>query len=62
MVKAVVTSIDARKLQCLKLDHLQDEGALPNGEPMPQDLAIQHSHNEVNPYGDEGIEDELLVR
>jgi hypothetical protein len=62
LVKAILTSLDADKLGCLKLDHLQDEGALPNGEPMPQDLATKHSHEGGDPYGDEGIDDELWAR
>ncbi|KAI1373271.1 hypothetical protein F4677DRAFT_448601 [Hypoxylon crocopeplum] len=62
LVKAIVTSLNASKLACLKLDHLQDEGALPNGEPIPQDLAINYSHNRGDPYGNEGIDDKLWAR
>lgn len=62
LVKAILASLDANKLGCLKLDHLQDEGALPNGEPIPQDLATKHSHHPGDPYGDEGIDDNLWAR
>ncbi|KAF7553099.1 hypothetical protein G7Z17_g3840 [Cylindrodendrum hubeiense] len=62
LVKAIVTSLDASKLCCLKLDHLQEEGALPNGEPMPQDLSSEHLDNPGDPYDDEGIDDKLWAR
>lgn len=62
LVKAIVTSLDASKLFCVKLDHLQEEGALPNGEPMPEDLASRHFHEPGNPYDDEGIDHKLWER
>ncbi|KAI4860574.1 hypothetical protein F4820DRAFT_465555 [Hypoxylon rubiginosum] len=63
LVKAIVTSLDASKLRSLKLDHLQDEGALPNGAPIPQDIVITYSpYHEVDPYDNEGIDDKLWAR
>lgn len=62
LVKAIITSLDASKLSCLKLDHLQDEGALPDGEPIPLDLATKHSHGPGDPYSDEGIDNKLWAR
>jgi hypothetical protein len=62
LVKAIMTSLDASRLDCLELDHLQDEGALPNGEPMPEDFATKHSRNGGDVYDDEGIDDELWAR
>ncbi|KAI1662943.1 hypothetical protein F4813DRAFT_14904 [Daldinia decipiens] len=62
LVKAILASLDTSKLGCLELDHLQDEGALPNGEPIPQDFATKYSHHQVDPYSDEGIDDKLWAR
>ncbi|XXH01314.1 Histone chaperone asf1 [Hypoxylon texense] len=62
LVKAILTSLDASKLSCLKLDHLQDEGALPNGEPMPMDIVANYSYHQVDPYVDEGIDEKLWAR
>ncbi|KAI0465557.1 hypothetical protein F4859DRAFT_528341 [Xylaria cf. heliscus] len=54
LVKAIVTSLDASRLCRLELDHLQDEGALPSGEPIPQDLALKYSQPGGS-KGDAGI-------
>lgn len=62
LVKAIVTSLDTSRLSCLRLDHLQDEGALPNGEPTPQDVALKHVQSQGDPYSDEGIDDKLWAR
>lgn len=63
LVKAILTSLDASKLSCLEFDHLQDEGALPSGEPIPEDLAVEFSRGRGdNPYSDKGIDDELWAR
>lgn len=62
LVKAIVTSLDATKLTSLKLDHLQDEGALPDGTPMPENLATANAHERGNPYEDTGIDDDLWLR
>ncbi|KAF3068899.1 hypothetical protein GL218_08188 [Daldinia childiae] len=62
LVKTILASLDASKLSSLELDHLQDEGALPSGEPIPQDLATKHSHHQGDPYGDEGIDETLWAR
>ena len=62
LIKAIVTSLDATKLTSLKLDHLQDEGALPDGTPMPENLATANAHERGNPYEDTGIDDDLWLR
>lgn len=59
LVKAIVTSLNARKLSCLELDHLQDEGALHNGQPMPQNWVSNQYHDRDDPYVDKGITEEL---
>jgi hypothetical protein len=45
LVRAIITSLEPRKLRSLKLDYLQDEGALPNGESLGADFAIRHAHS-----------------
>jgi hypothetical protein len=45
LVRAIITSLEPRKLRSLKLDYLQDEGALPNGESIGADMAIRHAHH-----------------
>ncbi|KAI0441111.1 hypothetical protein F4803DRAFT_576850 [Xylaria telfairii] len=62
LVKAIVTSLDTSKLSCLRLDHLQDEGALPNGEPMPEELVLRYVQRQGDPYSDQGIDDKLWAR
>lgn len=63
LVRAIVTSIDATKLRSLKLDRLQDEGALPDGGPMQQDVAWEYaSDHRGDPYSDQGIDDDLWAR
>ncbi|KAI4594956.1 hypothetical protein KJ359_007479 [Pestalotiopsis sp. 9143b] len=59
LVKAIVTSLDVSKLSCLELDHLQDKGALHNGQPIPQDWIVSQHYDRVDPYDDEGITEEL---
>lgn len=62
LVKAILTSLDPSKLGSLELDHLQDEGTLPNGEPMPRALAEEHSHFGDDAYSDGVIDDKLWAR
>lgn len=62
LVRAIVTSLDAGKLRSLKLDHLQDEGVLPNGETVPDELHRLEYHTSVDPYVDEGVNDEMWAR
>lgn len=62
LVKAILAGLDSTKLQSLELDHLQDEGALPNGVPIPQDLAQEHVPGRGDPYTDQDIDDELWMR
>ncbi|CAH0045984.1 unnamed protein product [Clonostachys solani] len=61
LVRAIVNSLDASKLVSAKFDYLQDEGALPNGGPIPQDLVRQTRPSgyprDLHSYG--GISDEL---
>jgi hypothetical protein len=45
LVRAIITSLEPRKLRSLRLDYLEDEGALPNGEPLGEDSAIRHAHS-----------------
>ncbi|KAI0816765.1 hypothetical protein GGR55DRAFT_628493 [Xylaria sp. FL0064] len=65
LVRAIISSLDATKLSSLELRHLQDEGSLPNGEPMPCGRGkdhIQSGEHGHNPYRDEGIDDDLWQR
>ncbi|VUC25924.1 unnamed protein product [Clonostachys rosea] len=64
LVRAIVDSLDASKLVSAKFDYLQDEGALPNGKPIPQDLVwkTRESRYPDDIYNDEGISDELWNR
>jgi hypothetical protein len=45
LVRAIITSLEPRKLRSLELDCLEDEGALPNGEPIGNDSATRHAHH-----------------
>ncbi|KAK4547916.1 hypothetical protein LTR36_010635 [Oleoguttula mirabilis] len=62
LVKAILTSLDASKLRSLKLDYLQDEGALPEGAPINMEFAIDHAHNARRTYSSDLIGHELLNR
>ncbi|KAK2767032.1 hypothetical protein FQN54_006350 [Arachnomyces sp. PD_36] len=68
LVDAIINSLDPASLCTLRLDYLQDEGALPNGDPMARDLAIEYActgrnkgYNIGNPSRD-GIPEELYER
>ena len=73
LVRAIITSVEPRKLRSLKLDYLEDEGAFPNGESMGEDFAILHAHHarsgkpftnwrpETND-GSENYDDDLIIR
>lgn len=45
LVRAIVTSLDPRKLESLRLDYLEDEGAFPNGESLGKDSALRLAHH-----------------
>lgn len=72
LVRAIITSLEPSKLSSLKLDYLEDEGALPNGGSMGEDSAIDHAHHakatvgrtlwpeDVN--GSEVFHDDLILR
>ena len=45
LVRAIITALDPGKLQSLRLDYLEDEGALPNGESLGEDTAIRLAHH-----------------
>ena len=73
LVRAIITSLNPRKLHSLRLDYLEDEGALPNGEPLLDDYAIctHHSmrmdiaHQRPNPWTTDGSDvyhDDLILR
>ncbi|KAI0429679.1 hypothetical protein F5Y09DRAFT_309767 [Xylaria sp. FL1042] len=62
LVRAIISSLNTTKLASIQLHYLEDEGALPNGEPMPSDLAAKHARNRADPYRDEGIDDGLWER
>ncbi|CAG9983616.1 unnamed protein product [Clonostachys byssicola] len=64
LVRAIVNSLDANKLVSARFDYLQDEGALPNGEPIPQDLVwrTKESRYPNDLYNHQGISDELWLR
>lgn len=62
LVKAILRSLDKERLHTLELDHLQDEGALPSGQPIPQDLATSHLHSNLNFYGNATIGKDLVSR
>jgi hypothetical protein len=73
LVRAIITSLEPRKLRSLKLDYLEDEGALPNGESMGDHIAMRHAHHarsgkpfdnwrpETND-GSEIYSDDLIIR
>ncbi|CAH0042845.1 unnamed protein product [Clonostachys rhizophaga] len=64
LVRAIVNSLDASKLVSARFDYLQDEGALPNGKPIPQDLVwkTRDSRYPHDLYNHQGISDELWNR
>jgi hypothetical protein len=45
LVRAILTALGPGKLQSLRLDYLEDEGTLPNGESLGEDTAIRLAHN-----------------
>jgi hypothetical protein len=45
LVRAIILSLEPRKLRSLKLDYLEDEGALPNGESLGEDIAVRYAHH-----------------
>jgi hypothetical protein len=45
LVRAIVTSLDSSKIQSLRLDYLEDEGAFPNGESLGEDTATRLAHH-----------------
>lgn len=45
LVRAIVTSLDPGKLESLRLDYLEDEGAFPNGESLGEDSAVRFAHH-----------------
>jgi hypothetical protein len=45
LVRAILTSLDSSKLQSLRLDYLEDEGAFPNGESLGEDTATRLAHH-----------------
>jgi hypothetical protein len=73
LVRAIITSVEPRKLRSLSLDYLEDEGAFPNGESMGEDFATRHAHHarsgkpfdnwrpETND-GSEIYDDDLIIR
>ena len=62
LVKAIITSLDSSKLRILKLDYLQDEGALPDGRPLDFDTAEEYAHNAKRTNRSEIIDEELFQR
>lgn len=59
LVKAILSSLDTSRLVHLNLDHLQDEGALPNGKPMEDDWARESLYSLD---ASEDIDDDLFAR
>ena len=45
LVRAIMTSLNPGKLESLRLDYLQDEGAFPNGESLGEDTATRLAHH-----------------
>ncbi|KAM5442735.1 hypothetical protein MferCBS31731_002119 [Microsporum ferrugineum] len=43
LVDAIIDALDPTTLHTLILDHLQDEGAFPDGTPIAQDIASEHA-------------------
>lgn len=73
LVRAIITSLEPRKLRSLELDYLEDEGAFPKGEPLGADFALRHAHHArsthaygrpspENPKGIEMYQDDLITR
>ncbi|KAJ3573062.1 hypothetical protein NPX13_g4835 [Xylaria arbuscula] len=62
LVKAIISSLDAAQLVSLDLHYLQEEGSLPNGEPMPSDVARKYARSYRHGYSQDGIDDELWAR
>ncbi|SMY18719.1 unnamed protein product [Zymoseptoria tritici ST99CH_1A5] len=66
LVRAILDSIDTSKLHSLKLDSLDDEGALPGGGPIEQGTAFYFSKNInqglISVYEELVIDDDLFER
>ena len=64
LVMAICKSLDPKKLQNLRLDYLEDEGALPNGKPMYRDVAsrIRRARPREGVGRLDFIDDDLIAR
>lgn len=62
LVKAIVTSLNTKKLRSLELDYLEDDGAIPDGYPMSFDLALEFARSVKNQYGPNTVDDGLFRR
>lgn len=62
LVDAIVNSLDPKVLRTLILDYLQDEGAFPNGDPMPHEVVAAHAHNIRFSVGRQTVSEELYRR
>jgi hypothetical protein len=62
LVKAIISSIDTKKLCSLKLDYLQDEGALPNGAPMSFDITEEYAYHARRSDRSDTVDNELFHR
>jgi hypothetical protein len=73
LVRAIITSLEPRKLRSLRLDYLEDEGALPNGESLGSGMAIRYAHHarSKKPFdnwrpetndGSDIYDDDLIIR
>ena len=60
LVKAIIASIDTKKLCSLKLEYLQDEGALPNGAPMSFDITEEYAYHARRSDRSDTIDDKLF--
>ncbi|KAF2759136.1 hypothetical protein EJ05DRAFT_333933 [Pseudovirgaria hyperparasitica] len=62
LVRAIITALEPSDLRSLRLDHLGDEGSLPGGLPMLEDLADPYIPNLKNRAEISGPIDEALFQ
>ncbi|KAK4613438.1 hypothetical protein CLAFUW4_09719 [Fulvia fulva] len=58
LVRSILDGLDCARLSVLKFDYLQDERALPDGSPMPEELNLEYAHSAQNNFS---LEDTVLV-
>ena len=62
IVKAIITSINAKNLRSLALDYVQDEGAMADGSPMSEGVAYEYAHHAQRSPISSAVNEELFRR